>query len=427
MTLYGSCWSPGDGIISTAALRLLRRVCGPGAMLRCGPELPDLFKTPDFAQANWEPLDRIYANCAEAGVDVYSNAANIPAHASGGVPLYQTGMGGSSCQILAQWGVPRARWGDVYRLMTEPTGSDDSYRDALAIWIHGAEGLTNTPDKIAWHFVKNYRGEQSRTWAWDVPEAPNGKWHVWGDPRFVEQDKLSAPRPWLTDRTRFLATQIDGNWMNEAARQQMQRWKHLIKYAGFGNEFGGEGYNIDMRFDGANHPDDPTAPDTVKTRLGPALQAYYSGLWDVFDGQLVGFEADGGDILRRAAAECKLPDIVTHHAYGPDGRTTVGALERCRSEIWPQLVASQTFGAEEAIGEVGDDDPMRLLQFIRDVVRERSPKFVLVLKPQYWIDGDLTYVAAPNEPERVSLSKAGEAAHEQFMRQASVRRRAAGR
>lgn len=228
MLIGGCCYSPpdspSDGPLTATALKLLRNVFWHGAtdddlpplsrrpMLRVTASLATMF--PSATATNFDYVGALHEVALATGWRIYFDTADWPAWATGGIPAYVQGIGGSSCQVLAQWGVPREVWQACYDAMP-PFGSvplnpdtpspvarvEAIIRASASLSVQGGvevppAQLTNTPDKIAWHFADDYGREQRQTWARDVPWLGRGE-HVWGDPKFADVDKFAAPRPWL--------------------------------------------------------------------------------------------------------------------------------------------------------------------------------------------------------------------------------------
>jgi len=318
----GICRNPFDSELTTEELRVLANILGPRPpLLRTGGSLAKLF--PTATTTNFDALDTLIERALSTGWRILLGPVDVPAWASGGKAACVCSVEGSSCQVLAQWHVPEERWLACYAAMLAANPDSTSDLDAQSRIVNvllGAEGLLVAPYGIAWHFVDNYRRELTSALAWDNPEAPDGHVHVWGDPRFVEQDKLSAPRPWLLSAAAM--PHIDPKAMQYMGEALADRYADSVDFFGVGlNEPDIALSNPLIAFDGVNGGD---GGDTIRDRtLAEHVVPFTTGLRNILKQapllrvpRFIGPEVAYPGTLPRFSPIFDRVDVTGVHTYG---------------------------------------------------------------------------------------------------------------
>jgi hypothetical protein len=213
MTLFGLCRSDSDVIPSVDDWKLARSV--GFSYGRIGPGLQNAF--PASGREDFTRFDELFRNFRAAGLMTYFNPCNFPAHASGGQAVYVAAITGSSCEALKLFGAPPELWPAIYAFVAGLGINQHSDVDELA----GA-AMARFPTlshAAAWHFAQSYINEFLGAWAWDDPPNATGGPHLWGHPSFVEQDKLSAPRPGVQN-----PPPVDPEFVSMAGRVLAERY-----------------------------------------------------------------------------------------------------------------------------------------------------------------------------------------------------------
>lgn len=394
MIYGGCCYSAHDGQLTTAELQALADIFPPRApILRLGASLAKVFPAPD--KEDFNALDDCAEKAVATGWQLLIDPADLPVWATGGVPVAVSSVDGSSCQILAQWGVPRAEWPAIYALdLNRPR--DDAAQSLvegalLRMDAESIRGLTNSVDKIAWHFVDQYRKEQGCSLAWPDPETfgkPHGVPHFWGTPGFEEQDKLSAPRPQLLSADTF--PPADAKAVRHFAKVIANRYgdraplKRRASFFGIGiNEPDIPNYYPLIRFDGVNGGN---GGDTITRLIKERLLPYIAGLeavlrdyeplrthWPLILGPNCAYPPT---LLRFAALRRKL-NVIGYHLYG-------GYDDAKR---YANQFAADGYEDAQGCSEIDGPDMAGWLRGLLALRLDPAPQFVIFNRGQQFIEG----------------------------------------
>lgn len=453
MTYFGSniVVNATEKLPNFDALDLMRRICGPTTILKLCIDLPTFFPESrtfeavggfEFAAAEiFRPLDNLYWGARKAGIRYfYFNLQNLPTWMTDGVPVYSPMVGGSPAWWLATQArlQPMVIENIFFELRTDFSGPGGDvgrpFDDHGLPLITPEEAFTNNvapahPD-FELHrdrFAVRYRAEQAQTASWNEPltvDVSKG-WHVYGDSARKEADKYTAYRPWCINLNYI--PQADTEAVSAVAEAFGRRYPG-VQWFGFGNEPGGDGFNLPIRFDGANIESfDPGGTllrglDTVKSHLLPIHQAFFDGLWRASDAQIVGVEADGPGILRRCVEVMRWFDVLSIHPYDGSGVSVANAIPRCEAEFWPTLnKLREDFGVvrPEWMSEFNDADPQTLLAFMTEALTKRPQTAAMILLTFDHFINDWR----GNHPEKTEHAEKLTA----LIQQTNRRRRAAGK
>jgi len=359
--IYGCCIDAKKPLYS-ASLALLHDVLGKTPFLRMSSSTADLF--PASTVSNFDALDAQIEKVVEAGFGIYFNPTELPAWATGGKAAYTAGISGSSCAVLAQWNVPKTLWEHLYSLMQ--TTEDTKQQNVIKTSLDGVQGLTNNTTSIAWHFIKNYKAELEHTWAWNNPEKPDGGIHVWGDSTFVEQDKLSAPRPYLLSAATI--PHADPGAVNYIFETLIARYLNVCNMIGYGNEPDIALFNPLILFDGVNGGN---GGDIIKDRLIPEI--YEPFLRSIYEAgvksrpQVIGPDvAYPGTLARMYTAfeEAGLIhslNVLSFHCYGDGWRWPEGSYEHAKQY-------STYLKDHKKTGLITEIDGVNITQWLRTIL-----------------------------------------------------------
>lgn len=391
MTRIGCCLVPDHAPPPQASFDALRSELGV-SMCRFTPSLSTLFPAPgvaDFSVADVY-VDRLNA----AHIEVYLNPSNIPAHASNGVAAFVPGVGGSAAWWLAQQAhLPEESIAAIFDRAAELDDPEAALRQL--------EPAAATPSNI-FHFAKNYRDEQGRTWCWNDPLNAAAGIHVYGDPQHADADRVSAPRPWCANAD--LVPHVDAAFMRAAGRQIGEHFgRDRVTFHGWGNEFGNADCWLPIRFDGANAAG---GEDTMRTRAFPEMVVPYTeGLRSVQpDAKFIASEADGADILRRyCEVETEVfgtppSSLLSFHPYGQGDGFPDGSYKKIETEYLP-IVQAHGKGRPYLFSEISDEGTGRFAEWLAEAVRRYKPWAVFALREEWdqwfrdWLHGDVTLTA----------------------------------